>query len=592
MPSSKYHRVYKFENGATLIYFKHNVNNTTKILSGFISGAQKDIIPGTAHYLEHMMSNLGENQKIARKYDIITNACTTHSYVAFDLNIPNKYIDYGMRLLKQMTFNKKFNKHEFENERNAILQERLIYTKEESGIDDLYYKSFSSQGLLGSEDDIKKITIPDLQKYQEQNFVAENLVICVTSSLDFEIIKQKIEQNIVSKVKSDISKKNVPYKDVKLNEKSYFVYEPDPNVKTVSITFGLVDKMSLETASVYSYVDDFVFNDDFSGLLIKKLRTEKGLVYSASMSTMCGANNDAYKVFNITTSKDHVNEAIEVLGEVLEIARNGLTQKQYQDYKTKLKAIATDRRNEHKYLDPSVLFYRYITGQKLWFNNPVHKAIELPLDQINNYLSKTFKNKPVYFDVFGDIDITQIYDPVSIQEITKTKRLKYIMEKDEQGNIYYTSETGEQVDEKDVKPKHTGYLEIIDAPTQDISLIEFLSALLMAEKEQKLNVLENIAKALGIKDLEKELKVHNSKKKLLVAFAKNLNIDLDLVQGTVKELKQNTEADEDIQKLRELPLIERLKLIKQYAEKIGYNFNFYLPDKEKTEQKKDDEQQK
>ena len=590
MPSSKYHRVYKFENGATLIYFKHNVNNTTKILSGFISGAQKDIIPGTAHYLEHMMSNLGRRQNFARKYNIITNACTTHSYVAFDLNIPNQYIDYGINLLQYMTFNSKFNAKEFENERNAILQEKLIYTNEHFNIDDLYYKSFTKQGLLGSEEDIKKIIIDDLYKYQKENFVSENLVICVTSSLDFETIKQKIEKNIVSNVKSDITKKNEPYKDVKLNEKSYFVYEPEPNVKTVSITFGLVDKMSLETSSVYSYVDDFVFNDDFSGLLIKKLRTEKGLVYSAGMSTTCGANNDTYRVFYITTSKEHVNEAIEALGEVLETARNGLTQKQYQDYKTKLKAIETDRRNDHKYLDPSVIFYRYITGQKLWFNNPVHKAIELPLDQINNYLSKTFKNKPVYFEVIGDIDLSQIYDPISIQEITKTKKLKYIMEKDEQGNIYYSSDTGEQVDAKEAETKHTGFVEIVDTPKQDVSLTEFVVSLMMYSKDQKLNALENIAKVVGIQDLEKELKIHNAKKRLLVAFAKNLNIDLNLEQGIVKELTQNVEADEDIQKLRELPLIERLKLIKQYAEKIGYDFEFYMSNKEKVEQKEDEQQ--
>lgn len=53
---SRYHRLYKFENGATLIYYKHNVNNTTQFVVGFIGGSRRDgKIKGTAHFLEHML---------------------------------------------------------------------------------------------------------------------------------------------------------------------------------------------------------------------------------------------------------------------------------------------------------------------------------------------------------------------------------------------------------------------------------------------------------------------------------------------------------------------------------------------------------
>lgn len=35
---SRFHRVHKFENGVTLIYYKHNVNNTTQYLVGYLGG--------------------------------------------------------------------------------------------------------------------------------------------------------------------------------------------------------------------------------------------------------------------------------------------------------------------------------------------------------------------------------------------------------------------------------------------------------------------------------------------------------------------------------------------------------------------------
>lgn len=588
MPTSKYHRVYKFSNGATLIYFKHNVNNTTEILAGYISGAQKDKIPGTAHFLEHMMSSLGEYQNLASKYDIVTNAHTTHSYVAFELDIPNQHLDDGIKLLDKMIFNTHFDSKEFENERNAILQESLLYVNKQLTIEDLYYKTFSAQGILGTEEQIKSITIKDIEEYQNENFVADNLIVCVASSLDFETIKDKIEKDIISKAKSDLNKKNYPYKDIKLNPKSYFIYEPYPNIKTVNICFALVDDMSLETSLVYGNVDDFVFNDSFSGLLLKKLRTERGIVYSANMTTICGTNHDAYKIFQITTSREHVNEAIDALGEVLKIARQGLTKEQYNDYITKLKTIESDRRALQKYLEPTIIFQRYITGQKLWFNNPVHKAVDLTYEQINNYLGRTYKNKPVFFNVIGDIDMDTIYSPIEIQQITNTKPLKYIMERDKNGTVYYSSETGEKVDEKEVKSQHTGYISVAGMPEKSISLTEFILALSEATDGEKIATIENLANAIGIKDFEKVVKEHGEKRRRIEAFAKKLNIDLDLVKNEAHEIKQDDEVDEKTKALRDLPFSKRLELIEKYAEKLDYYLEFNYNEHQNENKNKDD----
>lgn len=586
MPISKYHRVYKFKNGATLIYFKHNVNNTTRVTGGFISGAQKDIIPGTAHFLEHMMGNLGDKQDLVRRSDIHTNAFTTSSCVCFELNIPNKHLDKGFDVLKYMTFNNDFDPSYFENERKAILQENILYSQEIKHLNDLYNSSYTGQKILGSEKDINKITIKDIQDYKKENFVSENYVICVTSSLDFDTIKQQVEETIISNLPSDPSKRNTPLKAKKIDAKSYFVYEPIANVKTLQLTFALVSNMSIENVNIYEYVDNFIFNDSFSGLLLDKFRTEKGLVYSAQMHNELGDNNNVYKVFTVTTSKEHVNEIIETLAEVLDIARQGMSEKEYADYISKLKTIETDRRVQQKFLDSSEILQRYMLGCKLWFNNPVHKAVKMTREQINNYLSKTYKNKPIYFDLLGDFDIQDVYSPMAIQKMTKSKRFELVKETFGKNVCYYSSKTGEDVDEKEFEneSKHKGSVQIKQSQSEG-SANELLLALANATLDERLLMLERISKAVGVDDLELRLKEFNSKRKLIEAFARKLNVALDLIQGTMEEIASgNEDADETLQKLRELPLSTRLELIKKYAAKYKLILNFGSQNADKQEE--------
>ena len=578
MPTSKYHRVYKFNNGATLIYFKHNVNNTTRVSSAFISGAQKDIIPGTAHFLEHMMANLGDKQDLTRRSDIYTNAFTTSSCVCFDLNIPNKHLDQGFEVLKAMTFNSDFDPDYFENERKAILQEKELYSEQTKYISDLYNESYSRQQLIGTEEDINKITIKDIEDYKKQNFVSENLVICVTSSLDFDTIKQKVEESIISNLPSDISKKNTPYQDKKRVPKSYFIYQPVSDVKTLQLTFAIVTKMSFEGVNIYEYVDDFIFNDSFSGLLLDKFRTKKGIVYSAQMHNECGVNNHVYKVFTITTTKDHVNEIIETLAEVLDIARKGMSIKQYDDFISKLKTIETERRVQQKYLDSATILQRYIMGDRLWFNNPVHKAVKLTREQINNYLSKTYKNKSIYFNLVGDFDLENIYGPVDVQEMTKSKRFDLVRAKDSTGVYYYSSKTGEDVEEKDVKnsDKHTASIQVIESADNMMSS-ELILALSSAPMDGKMIILERLSRMSGVDDLELRLKEFNAKKTVIEMFAKKLNIELDLITGVVKEVEDNNDNDEKLKELRQLPFEKRLQLISIFAKKYKLDLDFNVP---------------
>lgn len=597
MPISKYHRVYRFPNGATLIYFKHNVDNTTRFFGGFISGAAKDKIKGTAHFVEHIMSDLAGKKSIASREDINTNAFTTQNYVAFYLDSPNKHIADAIDLLETMTFNNKFDEDVVENERKAILQERLLYTNQPSYINNLYFKTYSALDILGNDKDIKSIKIDDLKNYKDQNFVSQNYVLCVTSSLPFSEIKEMVEDNIIAKLPSDASKKNLPDRAIDLRPMSHFVYAPQPNIKTVTINAVIKANATLEKTLIYNNVDEFVFNDSFSGLLLKKFRTEKGLVYFAGLHSEIGDKDNVFKIFTITTSKDHVNEVIETLGEVLETARKGISAEKYNDYISKLKTIEEDRRVVQKYLDPRTMFTRYVDNEQLWFNNPVHKAVKLTREQINSYLKNTYQYKPVVFNIVGDFDVLQTYQPGDIQQLLKSKPFEYIKIQSADGTNYqyYSMRTGQEVDDTVIEKEDKAHIcvcTILAPPQSDFERI--MSAVAQLSNTQKALYIENLSRELGLDNLEKSLKELKKKKDSIEKFARILNVKINLDTGEVVDIteqnkERNKNVDERLKKYLNKTFKERLKLIERYAKDLEIDLNFDFPESQDENQVQNDD---
>ena len=583
MAESKYHRLHRFENGATLIYFKHNGNNTTSISCAYIGGASKDKIPGTAHFLEHMMydaSTADQNSKLG----IYENAATTREYITFDINTPNSNIEEAFKILKSRLFKTDFDQKLFDHERKAILQEALMYSNSHDKMSDLLGVG-SVLDLTGSEKDIKKITINDLKKFQEDNFVSENLVVCVTSSLEFEQIKDLVEDNIVSNAVSDPQKFNDLSDFEKMPEDSYYIYNPDPNQKTVQIRVAFKDKVSEEKACVYRYVDDFMFND-FSGLLLKKFRTEKGLVYTAYMTVGFGIDGTIDREFTILTSKKHAKEAIRTLGEVLDEARNGMTYEQYKNYNTQLSTIEKDRFTIIKNISPQTLLNRYISGEALWFNNPVHKAQDLTLMQINEHLRSAFTNKPIQFIISGDFDAEKVYPMVKVEEIlgVKTTDYIYITQKDK-----YLDMAGNVVKEEEISPNsHVSQLMLIETGKK-FTLEQSLLQISNLSNFDKMYFLMNISEAIGIDDLSTSLNQYYIKVFMITDFAKKINLSFDIKTGKAKDKEYNIEnVSEEIKNIRKLPLTERVKILQTFIDSCKEEK--FKTEKPKNEQKEGNKQ--
>lgn len=432
---SRYHRLYKFENGATLIYYKHNVNNTTQFTVGFIGGSRRDgKIKGTAHFLEHMLCKetpkftATQFNKFVRNNDIKSNAFTSENYLVLYADTPNSNLIETCKVYRKLLTNKNFNQGSIDLERMAINQE-ILMSKEEEGdfenIKRLIQRNFRENAILGTSKSISKINEKVLQDYIDKNFVSENLVISVVSNLEFDQVKDIVEKNFVHYFPSNPELKNEPVKALYYSPANIIVANYIKDCQTIDIEVSYGVKQTEREANLYSLVEDYIFNG-FSGKLLKRLRSDKGLVYSASFYPLCLQNNLSFKSISASTSKKHINEVIDTLGEIIaDIVKNGISERDYKDFK-KMVASVEERRSGIKTISPLVLLDRYVDNSEIFFNNQIHVVKNLTREEINNYLKKVYKKANVIVSIEGNFDPKALYTVHEIERRLHAKQSKLL----------------------------------------------------------------------------------------------------------------------------------------------------------------------
>ncbi len=552
---SRYHRVHKFKNGATLLYYKHNINNTTKFYVGYLGGASQDKIPGTAHFLEHMIAketpNLNQVEKsmLLKDYDVENNAFTSRDYVLLYGDTPNRFLDNVLDIYSECLFNKEFNEKSIDLERMAIEEEcNMVEDREtnESFIDMAYSNIAVPKidcNLIGTQKDIAKINKKILQEYFDRVFVSENMIISVVSNLEFDEIKEKFEKMFVEKAKSDKTKKVKYEKTQYFPPSNYITKIKDSNQKTVEINVAFMSRKPEKDTHLYSYIENFILND-FSGRLLNEIRTEKGLAYSTNYSCLILPNNMSLNCFNVLTSKTKVNQTIEALGGIItDIARNGIKQEQLKACQDMIVAREEDRKNGLKTIDPMKIMQRYLEGTEVFFNNQIHKVKELTLDQVNKYLRDTYTNSNVIVDIKGDLP-DDCYDTYQIQKILNAKLSQVYFNLID--NKYYDYETKNVLEETQAMKRLSGLSKreklsnlsfVTEYDSNEMALLEQEKLILSTPVDQRIKIANDYLKTLGF-NIEIKLEKEENKKD-----NENNNSTNDTKSQNDKDNKENLQED-------------------------------------------------
>lgn len=236
----------KLDNGITVYLYPTNKTKNFYISISVKYGAMVekyklnnktyDIIPGSAHFLEHKVMALSENEKVSKKINelgSLANAWTSYRGTNYNIFGSNN-IKENLKILLELFYHPLITEASVNKEKGIIAEEIDMY---KDNIDrymydklfkNLFTNSYMKNTVVGEKEDINKITKDSLMDIYNNFYIPSNTFIIVTGNFDSKDILNEIKEYInnlnlkdkkLPKIinKKDNLKVSVPYEEITKN---------------------------------------------------------------------------------------------------------------------------------------------------------------------------------------------------------------------------------------------------------------------------------------------------------------------------------------------------------------------------------------
>ncbi len=298
---------------------------------------------GISHFIEHMLFKGTANRsakQIAEEMDFIggqLNAFTAHDCTCFYTKTLAENLDTSLSLLSDMLINSLFTEKDLSTEQLVVKEEIDMYedNPEELAHDlicSICYPSHPfGQNILGTHKSVSSFDKNLISEYMTERYRAENIVISVAGSFDFDSLKSLCEKYFGG-IKSGANEflHDIP----QFNTDTLIKYKPVEQANIVIAFDGIA----------YSHEDMYalllisnILGGSMSSRLFQSVREEKGLAYSVYSCPNIYAHAGYVTVYagcatrNFDTVRDLIFEEIEGM------VKNGVTEDEFIRTKNQLR---------------------------------------------------------------------------------------------------------------------------------------------------------------------------------------------------------------------------------------------------------------
>lgn len=300
-------------------YISISVKYGSKVRKYKINNKTFDVIPGSAHFLEHKVMALSENPEISKRINdlgSLANAWT--SYIGTNYNIFGSInLIENLKLLLDIFYKISINEKSVEEEKGIIGEEIDMEKDNINGLmynhlyKNLFNDSYVKNTVVGERTDIEKITAKDLNKIYNDFYTSNNTFIIVTGSFDNEEVMNTIKsymkeinlkQREVPKRIKDREKETVPvkYEEIKKDAEDVRVKYA---IKINKKIFGI------KNDTLLLYYLQLILNSNFTAtsLLYEKYKNDNIMINMSSNVSFI----DDYAVLCINAFTNDGNKFIE-----------------------------------------------------------------------------------------------------------------------------------------------------------------------------------------------------------------------------------------------------------------------------------------
>lgn len=293
-----------------MVYFTYTDRNICSITITIFSGSQQDNIPGTAHFLEHVIGRGGTKKEEALLQKLLDNLgisvrattygeCTKYYLDSFIFNkdsefILNIFLEYiGGKFKKMNEFflknkNKSIEKY-FSKllslERNIILNEIKEFGKYFD--DELFSYFYNTPGILGKIENVSDITLEDLATFYKDNYTTSNFAVFISLPEKYREKENVFREKINNCIIDNLSSSEVVRKVYKERNEFPDVYETENETDGILLTYDLpTNEEAMSKLNIEKHEAKTLRNSHASYLyyeLFESLVNKHGACYSINM---------------------------------------------------------------------------------------------------------------------------------------------------------------------------------------------------------------------------------------------------------------------------------------------------------------------
>ena len=177
-------------------------------------GKLYEIIPGSAHFLEHKVMALSENKEISERinsFGSLANAWTNYRGTNYNIFGSINLIE-NLKLLLDIFYKTDINEKNVEEEKGIIGEEIDMYKDEIVSFmyneiyNNLFNTSYVKNSVVGERTDIERITAKSLNRIYNDFYTSNNTFIVVTGNFD--------PDEVINTIKDYIGKLNLKPKEI------------------------------------------------------------------------------------------------------------------------------------------------------------------------------------------------------------------------------------------------------------------------------------------------------------------------------------------------------------------------------------------
>ena len=358
-----------------------------------INGKYKKIPWGTAHFLEHRMFSI-ENQDASDLLSNLganSNAYTTYEKTVYYFQTQENFYECLKVFLKMIsTFTS--TPKQIENEKQIILQEKKMYEEDPQSIlnskilKQAYFKHPINKDIIGSNKNIKDIDEITLKAVFDKYYDPSNLTLVVSGNINPNTLEKFLNDNLILN-RNILNKKGISVKEpngVKMEFKEFYL--PTISIPRFACLFKLIPEKNKQIKDkdyfCYYFILDYLFAS--SGKLSEKWLKDKILTNLFDYTVISNIDLDCIIFYNIT---DNCKTILTKLKEVfnlsykLSMTENELNELKKIHYGNTLRVYETESSISSSYV------YDMFTSCNDFFLE-IDEVKQINLNDINNAFKK------------------------------------------------------------------------------------------------------------------------------------------------------------------------------------------------------------